>query len=65
MPGFVVFHATEILPHDVLAPPFGQLFIAEVEAVLQVLEADHEAYHQTAATDITDPDTSDHHVGAE
>ena len=45
----VVRHAAEELPLHVLGPTLDQLFVAEVEAVLQVQQADHQADGQTWA----------------
>ena len=47
--GLVVVHAAEKLPLHVLGPTLDQLFVAEVEAVLQVQQADHQADGQTWA----------------
>jgi hypothetical protein len=38
----VVLHAAEELPDDVLAPALADLFVAEVEAVLEVQQAGHQ-----------------------
>ena len=40
-PVFVVGHAAEELPHDVLAPAHHEFLVAEVEAVLEVQQAGH------------------------
>jgi len=45
----VVVIATEELPLHVLGPTLDQLFVAEVEAVLQVQQADHQAHWQAWA----------------
>ena len=41
--GLVVVHAAEKLPLHVLGPTLDQLFVAEVEAVFQLQQADHQA----------------------
>ena len=45
-PMFVVGHAAEELPQHVLAPTRAQLFVAEIEAVLEVQRAGHQANRQ-------------------
>ena len=45
----VVVLATEELPLHVLGPPLDQLFVAEVETVLEVQQADHQAHWQSRA----------------
>ena len=45
----VVVHAAKKLPLHVLGPPLDQLFVAEVEAVLEVQQADHQAHWQPRA----------------
>lgn len=45
-PVFIVGHAAEVRPQDVLAPMYHQLFVAEVEAVLEVQQAGHQANGQ-------------------
>ena len=42
----VVVHAASALPLHVLGPTLDQLFVTEVEAVLQVQQADHQAHWQ-------------------
>lgn len=44
--GLAVLLGTEELPHQVLAPPFHQFFVTEIEAVLEVEQAGHEANRQ-------------------
>jgi acetyltransferase len=39
---FVILHAAEKLPHHVLTPALHEFFVAEVEGVLQVLQAGHQ-----------------------
>jgi hypothetical protein len=46
---FVVTHAAEELPHHVLGPTCDEFFVAEVEGVLQVLQADHQTDGQTVS----------------
>ena len=48
--GLVVRHAAEVLPHDVLGPALHQFFIAELEGVLEVQQADHQAHRKTGTT---------------
>jgi len=48
-PRFVVVQAAEELPDHVLAPALHQFLVAEVEAVLQVQQAGHEANRQARA----------------
>lgn len=55
----VVVHAAEVLPDDVLTPARHQLFVTEVEAVLEVQQTDHQANGQFGLTDVAAP-TSDH-----
>jgi hypothetical protein len=45
----VVGLAAEELPHEVLAPPAHQVFVAEVERVLEVQQAHHQADRQSRA----------------
>jgi hypothetical protein len=49
-PGLVVVHAAEELPLHVLGPTLDQLFVAEVEAVLQIQQADHQPHRQPRPT---------------
>lgn len=45
----VILHAAEELPLHVLGPALNQFLIAEIEAVLQVQQADHQADGQSRA----------------
>lgn len=54
-----VVHAAEVLPDDVLTPARHQLFVTEVEAVLEVQQTDHQANGQFGPTGVAAP-TSDH-----
>jgi hypothetical protein len=51
---FVVVQAAEVLPDDVLAPALDQFLIAEVEAVLEVEQRDHQPHGQAGATGVGD-----------
>jgi hypothetical protein len=53
----VVVHAAEELPLHVLGPAFDEFFIAEVEAVLQVEQADHQVDGQPRAAGRADAAT--------
>ena len=50
---FKVLHATEELPQDVLAPAHNEFFVAEVETVLEVEQAGHQANGQFGPTGVT------------
>ena len=45
----VVVHAAEELPLDVLGPALDEFFVAEIETVLQIEQADHQAHRQARA----------------
>ena len=51
-PVFVVGHAAEELPHDVLAPAHHEFFVAEVETVLEVQQAGHQANRQLGSSGV-------------
>ncbi len=51
-PMLKIIHAAEELPEDVLAPAHHQLFVAEIEAVLEVQQAGHQANRQLGASGI-------------
>ncbi len=48
----VIGHAAEELPHDVLAPAQHQFLIAEVETVLEVQQAGHQANGQLGTASV-------------
>ena len=64
-PVFVVSHAAKELPQHVLAPARGHLFVAEIEAVLQVKQAGHQADRQLGTPGIADTRALQHLLGAE
>lgn len=46
----VVLHAAEVLPLHVLCPALDQFLVAQVHAVLEVYEADHQTHWQARAS---------------
>jgi hypothetical protein len=62
---FVVGHAAEELPQHVLAPAHDELFVAEVEAVLQVQQAGHQTDWELGATGVADARAYQHQRRAE
>ncbi len=61
----VVVHTAEVLPQDVFAPAHHQFFVAEVETVLEVQQADHQADRQLGSTGVAAPATDHDFTGAE
>ena len=53
----VVLHAAEELPLHVLGPAFDEFLVAQVEAVLQVKQAGHQAHRQSRAPGVADAAT--------
>ena len=45
----VAVHAAEELPRHVLGPARDEIFVAEIERILQVRQADHQAHGQARA----------------
>ena len=61
----VVVHAAEELPQYVLAPPLAQLFVAQVEAVLEVEQAGHQANGRLRPPGIASACADQRHGGAQ
>jgi len=59
-PVFVVGQAAEELPQHVLTPTCGNLLVAEIETVLQVQEAGHQANRQLGTPGVAAARTFEH-----
>ena len=63
-PGIKVFEACKVLPVDVLGKALHQFFIAEVKAVLEQCQGDHESGAQSGASGIAGFAAADSDNGA-
>ena len=64
-PRLVVLHAAEELPHNVLAPARNELFVAQVERILQAQQSGHEPHRQARTAGVAQTGAELHGVFAE